>query len=92
MLEEVFIINKNISNLNNSDQFEIKVSGFDLKLIEKGLTMLRNERLRNTPWENRNPNGYPPHFWYNDKDKSVRQVDSILNHLRKQINETENLK
>jgi hypothetical protein len=92
MLEEVFIINKNISNLNNSDQFEIKVSGFDLKLIEKGLTMLRNERLRHTPWENRNPNGYPPRFWYNDKDKSVRQVDSILNHLIKQINETKNLK
>jgi len=91
-MNDVFVIDKNISNLNNSDQFEIKVNGFDLKLIEKGLTMLRNERLRHTPWENRNPNGYPPHFWYNDKDKSVRQVDSILNHLRKQINETKNIK
>jgi hypothetical protein len=85
MMNDVFIIDKNISKLNNSDQFEIKVSGFDLKLIEEGLTMLRNKRLHNTPWENRNPNGYPPNFWYDNNDKGVRQVDNTLNYIRKQI-------
>lgn len=85
MLDDVFVIDKNISNLNNSDKFKIELCGFDLKLIEQGLTLLRNERLKHTPWINRNHNGYPPKYGYDTENKKVRQVDSVLNYLRKNI-------
>jgi len=84
-MNDVFVIDKTISKLNNSDRFNMNFCGFDLKIIEQGLTLLRNERLKHTPWINRNPNGYPPQYGYDINDKGVRQVDSVLEYIRKHI-------
>lgn len=71
--------------MNNSDRYTIELSGFDLKLILESLDKERFARLKNTPWLNRNPDGYPPQFWYDTNDKKVRQVDSVINYIKKQI-------
>ncbi len=71
--------------LVNSERYTIELSGFDLKLVLDSLKRERSERLRKTPWKNRNPNGYPPQFGYDYNAKSVRQVDSVINYIQKQI-------
>ena len=74
-----------IKNINNIDRYTIELSGFDLKLVLESLDKERYNRLSHTPWENRNPNGYPPDFYYDKNDKKVRQVDSVINYIKKQI-------
>ena len=74
-----------IKDINNTDRYTIELSGFDLKLVLESLDKERYERLRHTPWLNRNPNGYPPKFYYDSNDKKVRQVDSVISYIKKQI-------
>ena len=74
-----------IKDINNIDRYTIELSGFDLKLVLESLDKERYNRLRHTPWENRNPNGYPPQFYYDAHDKKVRQVDSVISYIQKQI-------
>ena len=74
-----------MDDIDNSGRYKIEVSGFDLKIILESLNSEREKRLSKTPWENKNPNGYPPHFSYDDKAKSVRQVDSVLSYIKNQI-------
>ncbi len=74
-----------IEGLVNSGRYTIELSGFDLKLVLDSLEREKSERLKNTPWENRNPNGYPPRFGYDYNARSVRQVDSVINYIQKQI-------
>ena len=62
-----------------------------MKLVLQSLDKEKYERLRKTPWENRNSDVYPPQYWYDNNDKSVRQVDSTINYIEKQIkNDTKN--
>ena len=74
-----------IKDINNTDRYTIELSGFDLKIVLESLDKERYERLRHTPWLNRNSNGYPPNFYYDKNDKKVRQVDSVINYIKKQI-------
>lgn len=74
-----------MDGIDNSGRYKIEVSGFDLKIILESLNGEREKRLHKTPWENRNPNGYPPNYYYDCKAKSVRQVDSVISYIKKQI-------
>lgn len=74
-----------IKDINNTDRYTIELSGFDLSLVLESLDKERYNRLSHTPWKNRNPNGYPPNFYYDQNDKKVRQVDSVINYIKKQI-------
>lgn len=74
-----------MDGIDNSGRYKIEVSGFDLKIILESLNNEREKRLHKTPWVNRNPNGYPPDFDYDRNAKSVRQVDSVINYIKKQI-------
>lgn len=74
-----------MDGIDNSRRYKIDVSGFDLKIILESLNDERWKRLSKTPWENRNPNGYPPNYSYDYNAKSVRQVDSVINYIKKQI-------
>lgn len=74
-----------MNSINNVDRYTIEFSGFDLKLVLESLEKERYNRLSHTPWANRNPNGYPPFFSYDENDKKVRQVDSVINYIKKQI-------
>ena len=74
-----------MNSIDNSGRYKIEVSGFDLKLILESLNTEREKRLHKTPWENRNPNGYPPNYWYDNNAKSVRQVDSVIRYIKTQI-------
>lgn len=74
-----------MDSIDNSGRYKIEVSGFDLKLILESLNNEREKRLHKTPWENRNPNGYPPNYWYDNNAKPVRQVDSVISYIKKQI-------
>ena len=75
----------NIKDINNADRYTIELSGFDLKLILESLDKERYNRLSHTSWKNRNPNGYPADFYYDTNDKKVRQVDSVIKYIQKQI-------
>ena len=75
----------NIKDINNTDRYTIELSGFDLKLVLESLDKERYDRLSHTPWENRNPNGYLPDFYYDKNDKKVRQVDSVISYIKNQI-------
>ena len=66
-------------------KYVIELSEFDLKLVLAALEEERTKRLYKTPWENRNPDVYPPHYWYDNNAKPVRQVDSTINFIKKQI-------
>ena len=74
-----------MDDIDNSRKYKIEVCGFDLKIILESLKSEREKRLSKTPWENRNPNGYPPNFGYDKNAKSVRQVDSVISYIKKQI-------
>lgn len=74
-----------IKNINNTDRYNIELSGFDLKLVLESLNKERYDRLSHTPWKNRNPNGYPPQFYYDTQDKKVRHVDSVISYIKNQI-------
>lgn len=74
-----------MNDIDNSERYKIEVSGFDLKIILESLNGEREKRLSKTPWENRNPNGYPPYYSHDYKAKSVRQVDSVISYIKKQI-------
>ena len=74
-----------IKDINNTDRYNIELSGFDLKLVLESLNKERYDRLSHTPWLNRNTNGYPPQFYYDINDKKVRQVDSVISYIKKQI-------
>jgi hypothetical protein len=74
-----------MDGIDNNRKYKIEVSGFDLKIILESLNDERVKRLSKTPWENRNPNGYPPNYSHNYNAKSVRQVDSVINYIKKQI-------
>ncbi len=74
-----------MDGIDNSRKYKIEVCGFDLKIILDSLKSEREKRLSKTPWENRNLNGYPPFFSYDYEAKSVRQVDSVINYIKKQI-------
>ena len=74
-----------MDSIDNSRRYKIEVSGFDLKLILESLNDERNKRLYKTSWENRNPNVYPPKYSYDYNAKSVRQVDSVISYIKKQI-------
>ena len=74
-----------MDGIDNSGRYKIEVCGFDLKIILESLNDEREKRLHKTPWENRNPNGYPPNYYYDCNAKPVRQVDSIINYIKKQI-------
>ena len=74
-----------IKDINNTDRYNIELSGFDLKLVLESLNKERYDRLSHTHWKNRNPNGYPPQFYYDTHDKKVRQVDSIISYIKNQI-------
>lgn len=69
-----------MDKINNSDKFSIVLSGFDLKLVLEALENERYERLRKTPWECREDG----HYYYDTNAKPVRQVDSIISHIKKQ--------
>ena len=71
--------------IDNKEQITITLSGFDIKLILDALQRERNERLSNTPWGIRNPGEYPPQYGYDYNAKPVRQVDSTLNFIKRQI-------
>lgn len=75
----------NVKDINNTGRYTIELSGFDLKLVLESLDKERYDRLSHTPWKNRNLNGYPPDFYYDVNDKKVRQVDSVINYINKQI-------
>ena len=77
--------------IDNKEQIAITLSGFDIKLILDALEREKDRRLSNTPWANRNPEVYPPNYSHDYNAKPVRQVDSVLNFIKKQIEET-NLK
>lgn len=74
-----------LEDIGNSDEITIKISGFDLKLIITALKEERDIRLKKTGWANRTPGVYPPQYWYDDNAKPVRQVDSTINFIKKQI-------
>lgn len=74
-----------MDGIDNSRRYKIEVSGFDLKIILESLNDERAKRLSKTSWENRNPNGYPPNYSYDYRAKSVRQVDSVISYIEKQI-------
>lgn len=74
-----------MNDIDNSERYKIEVSGFDLKIILESLNGEREKRLSKTPWENRNPNGYPPYYSHDYEAKSVRQVDSVISYIKKQI-------
>lgn len=74
-----------MDGIDNSGRYKIEVSGFDLKIILESLNGEREKRLSKTSWENRNPNGYPPNYYYDCNAKSVRQVDSVISYIKKQI-------
>ena len=74
--------------IDNKEQITITLSGFDLKLILEALERERNKRLSNTPWKNRNPEVYPPQYSHDYNAKPVRQVDSTLNFIKKQIEQS----
>ena len=74
-----------IKDINNTDRYNIELSGFDLKLVLESLNKERYDRLSHTTWKNRNPNGYPPQFNYDTQDKKVRQVDSVISYIKNQI-------
>ena len=74
-----------MDNIDNNGRYNIEVSGFDLKIILESLNTEREKRLHKTPWENRTPNSYPPNYWYDNNAKPVRQVDSVINYIKKQI-------
>lgn len=63
----------------------ITLSSFDIKLIYNALERERTERLSKTPWENRNPQVYPPQYSHDYNAKPVRQVDSTLRFIKRQI-------
>ena len=74
-----------MTEIENSKRFTIEVSGFDLKLILESLNEERRKRLSKAPFVNRNPDIYPPRYWYDDNAKPVRQVDRTINYIKKQI-------
>lgn len=74
-----------MDSIDNSRRYKIEVCGFDLKIILDSLKSEREKRLSKTPWENRNPNGYPPDYCYDCNAKTVRQVDTLINYIKKQI-------
>ena len=74
-----------MDGIDNNGRYKIEVCGFDLKIILDSLKSEREKRLSKTPWKNRNPNGYPPNFGYDKNAKPVRQVDSVINYIKKQI-------
>lgn len=71
--------------IDNKEQITITLSGFDIKLIFDALERERDRRLSNTPWANRNPGVYPPQYGHDYNAKPVRQVDSTLNFIKRQI-------
>ena len=71
--------------INNKEQITITLSGFDIKLILDALQRERNVRLSSTPWEIRNPGEYPPQYGHDYNAKPVRQVDSTVNFIKRQI-------
>ena len=71
--------------IDNKEQITITLSGFDIKLILDALGRERNRRLSNTPWGIQNPGEYPAQYGHDDKAKPVRQVDSTVNYIKKQI-------
>ena len=75
----------NFEDIENSDEFTIKLSGFDLKLIIAALMEERRLRLKQTGWKDRTPGVYPPQFGYDHNAKPVRQVDSTINFIKKQL-------
>ena len=80
-----------MKTIDNNEQITITLSGFDIKLILDALQRERNERLSNTPWKIRNPGEYPPKYGHDDNAKPVRQVDSTINYIKRQI-EQKNVK
>lgn len=74
-----------MKTIDNKEQITITLSGFDIKLVLDALRRERNERLSNTPWAIRNPGEYPPWYGHDDKAKPVRQVDSTINYIERQI-------
>lgn len=73
--------------IDNNEQIAITLSGFDIKLIFDALEREKNRRLSNTPWVNRNPEVYPPQYSHDYNARPVRQVDSTLNYIKRQIEE-----
>ena len=74
-----------MDDIDNSKKYKIEVCGFDLKIILESLNGEREKRLSKTSWKNRNPNGYPQFYSYDYNAKSVRQVDSVISYIKKQI-------
>lgn len=74
-----------LSDPEAKERITITLSSFDIKLIYDALERERNERLSKTPWENRNPQGYPPQYSHDYNAKPVRQVDSTLRFIKRQI-------
>ena len=73
-----------LEDIKNPDEITIKISGFDLKLIITALMEERHLRLQQTGWKNLTPGVYPPQYGYDHNAKPVRQVDSVINHIKKQ--------
>lgn len=74
-----------MDGIDNSGRYKIEICGFDLKIIMDSLKSERQKRLSKTPQENRNPNSYPPYYYYDCNAKPVRQVDSVISYIKKQI-------
>lgn len=74
-----------LSEPEAEERITITLSSFDIKLIYDALERERNERLSKTPWKNRNPQGYPPQYSHDYNAKPVRQVDSTLRFIKRQI-------
>lgn len=72
--------------LEDTDKVTLELSVFDLKLILTALHEEENIRLRATGWQNLTPNSYPPQYGYDDNAKPVRQIKSVINLIKKQIN------
>jgi hypothetical protein len=76
-----------MKTIDNKEQITITLSGFDIKLILDALQRERNVRLSNTSWKIQNPGEYPPQYGHDYNAKPVRQVDSTLNFIKRQIEE-----
>lgn len=74
--------------IDNKEQITITLSGFDLKLILDALEREKDVRVSKTPWDVRNPGEYPPRYGHDYDAKPVRQVDSTINYIKRQIEQS----
>lgn len=71
----------------NSDRVNISMSYFDYKLVQEGLKLLLDEKLKHTKWVGKpryEEYGAPLDYWY-EGNKETHQIESTINYLKNQI-------